>query len=174
MSDLERLFVDLGPAALAALLFGFVVLLALHLRLQARVGRMLLQYQRLVRDGPGGNLEELLDRQLELADRTSGRVGELEQMHAELRQAMRRAVQRVGLVRFNPFSDTGGDQSFSIALLDGEGDGLVISSLFSRSETRVFAKPIQGGQSKYNLTEEEQQAILLATDAGTAEPARTG
>ncbi|HEV8634664.1 MAG TPA: DUF4446 family protein [Chloroflexota bacterium] len=174
MSDLERLFVDLGPAALAALLFGFVVLLALHLRLQARVGRMLLQYQRLVRDGPGGNLEELLDRQLELADRTSGRVGELEQMHAELRQAMRRAVQRVGLVRFNPFSDTGGDQSFSIALLDGEGDGLVISSLFSRSETRVFAKPIQSGQSKYNLTEEEQQAILLATDAGTAEPARTG
>jgi hypothetical protein len=174
MSDLERLFVDLGPAALAALLFGFVVLLALHLRLQARVGRMLLQYQRLVRDGPGGNLEELLDRQLELADRTSGRVGELEQMHAELRQAMRRTVQRVGLVRFNPFSDTGGDQSFSIALLDGEGDGLVISSLFSRSETRVFAKPIQGGQSKYNLTEEEQQAILLATDAGTAEPARTG
>ena len=87
---------------------------------------------------------------------------------------MQRTVQRVGLVRFNPFSDTGGDQSFSIALLDGEGDGLVISSLFSRNETRVFAKPIQAGQSKYNLTEEEQQAILLASDAGTSQPARSG
>ena len=174
MSDLERLFVDFGPTALVALLVGFVVLLGLYLRLQARVGRVLLQYQRLVRGGSGGNLEELLDRQLDLAEQTSERVGDLERAHGELRQAMQRAVQRVGLVRFNPFSDTGGDQSFSIALLDGDGDGLVISSLFSRSETRVFAKPIQGGQSKYNLTEEEQQAILLASDAGTSQPARSG
>lgn len=175
MSDLQRLQVDFGPALLAALIVGFVVLLVLHLRLRARVGRVLLQYQRLARGGGGGNLEELLDRQLELAEQTSERVGELEQLQTELRQAMLRTVQRVGLVRFNPFSDTGGDQSFSIALLDGEGDGLVISSLFSRSETRVFAKPIQGGQSKYNLTEEEQQAIQLATDAGagSVQPART-
>ena len=72
-------------------------------------------------------------------------------------------------MRFNPFSDTGGDQSFSIALLDGAGDGLVISSLFGRSETRVFAKPVQGGQSKYTLTDEEQEAIQLA---GLPQPAR--
>jgi hypothetical protein len=173
MSDLERLFVELGPVLLIALLVGFVVLLGLYIRLQARVGRMLLQYQRLARGGSGGNLEELLDRQLDLAEQTAERVAELETVHSELRQALLRTVQRVGLVRFNPFSDTGGDQSFSIALLDGEGDGLVISSLFSRSETRVFAKPIQGGQSKYNLTEEEQQAIQLATDAGAAQPARS-
>jgi hypothetical protein len=173
MSDLERLLVDSGPVVPVALLVGFLVLLLLHLRLQGRVSRMLLQYQRLARGGGGGNLEELLDRQLELAEQTAERVGELETLHAELRQAMQRSVQRVGLVRFNPFSDTGGDQSFSIALLDGEGDGLVISSLFSRSETRVFAKPIQSGQSKYNLTEEEQQAIQLATDAGAPQPARS-
>jgi hypothetical protein len=55
-----------------------------------------------------------------------------------------------------------------IALLDGDGDGLVISSLFGRSETRVFAKPVQGGQSKYTLTDEEQEAIELA---GPSQPA---
>ena len=173
MTEMERLFADVGPLLLAALLVGFLVLLALFVRLQSRVNRMLLQYQRLVRGGNGGNLEELLDRQLEMAEGTVARVVELESQQAELREAMRRTIQRVGLVRFNPFSDTGGDQSFSIALLDGEGDGLVVSSLFSRSDTRVFAKPVQRGQSKYHLTEEEQQAISLAHDPGIEEPARS-
>lgn len=171
MTDLERLFAELGPSALAILLIGVVVLLILVLRLQARVNRMLLQYQRLVRGGAGGNLEEMLDRQLEMSEGVVARVDELEGQHSELRDALRRTIQRVGLVRFNPFTDTGGDQSFSIALLDGEGDGLVVSSLFSRSDTRIFAKPIQGGQSKYHLTEEEQQAISLAQDPGVEQPA---
>jgi hypothetical protein len=173
MTEMERLFADVGPGLLGVLLAAVAVLLLLHVRLQSRVNRMLLQYQRLLRGGAGGNLEELLDRQLEMAEGTIARVADLEGQHGELRDAMRRTIQRVGLVRFNPFSDTGGDQSFSIALLDGEGDGLVVSSLFSRNDTRVFAKPIQGGQSKYHLTEEEQQAITLAQDPGVEEPARS-
>ncbi len=173
MTELERYFAEFGMAALALLLIGFVALAALHIRLQSRVNRMLHQYQRLIRGGAGGNLEELLDRQLEMSEGTVARVDDLEGSQAELRDAIRQTIQRVGLVRFNPFSDTGGDQSFSIALLDGDGDGLVVSSLFSRSDTRVFAKPIQGGQSKYHLTEEEQQAIALAQDPGVEEPAQS-
>jgi hypothetical protein len=171
MSALQLLLADLGSPLVVLSLLGFAVLLVLFLRLQSRVNRMLLQYQRLSRGGAGGNLEELLDRQLELAEGTAARVEDLECQQTELREAMRRTIQRVGLVRFNPFSDTGGDQSFSIALLDGEGDGLVVSSLFSRSDTRVFAKPVQRGLSKYHLTEEEQQAISLAQDPGVEEPA---
>jgi hypothetical protein len=170
MTEMQRLFAELGVPLVAVLAVAVVVLLVLVLRLQSRVNRMLLQYQRLVRGGAGGNLEELLDRQLE---GTVARVEELESQHTQLREAMVRTIQRVGLVRFNPFSDTGGDQSFSIALLDGEGDGLVVSSLFSRSDTRVFAKPVQRGQSKYHLTEEEQQAISLAQDPGIEEPAKS-
>ena len=173
MTEMERLSADFGLPLLAVLLVALVALLALVLRLQSRVNRMLLQYQRLVRGGAGGNLEELLDRQLEMSEATVARVDELEGQQTELREAMRRTIQRVGLVRFNPFSDTGGDQSFSIALLDGEGDGLVVSSLFSRNDTRVFAKPVQRGQSKYHLTEEEQQAISLAQDPGVEEPAKS-
>jgi hypothetical protein len=173
MTEMERLLAGFALPLMAVLLVGFVVLLVLFLRLQSRVNRMLLQYQRLVRGGAGGNLEELLDRQLEMSEGTVARVEELESQQTQLREAMVRTIQRVGLVRFNPFSDTGGDQSFSIALLDGEGDGLVISSLFSRNDTRVFAKPVQRGQSKYHLTEEEQQAISLAQDPGVDEPLRT-
>ena len=61
-----------------------------------------------------------------------------------------------------PFSDTGGDQSFAIAMLDSLGNGVVLSSLHSRTDTRVFAKPVQGGRSKFQLSDEEQDAIKKA------------
>lgn len=162
MSDLDRLFADYGSALWLLLFAAFLLVLFLYLRLQARVNRLGTHYQRLIGGRSGGNLEEVLDRHLDRMEHTSARVEELDELCRGIEDTLERAIQRVGIVRFNPFSDTGGDQSFSIALLDGAGDGLVISSLFSRSETRVFAKPVQGGQSKYNLTAEEQEAIQLA------------
>ena len=73
-------------------------------------------------------------------------------------------IQEIGIVRFNPFKETGGNQSFSIALLDGNKDGVVISSLYGREESRVFAKPIKNGESEYLLTEEEKKAIEKAKE----------
>jgi hypothetical protein len=71
-------------------------------------------------------------------------------------------VQHVGVVRFNPFQDKGGDQSFAMAILDDHADGAVISSLHSRVDVRIYAKPIIGGQSTYTLTAEEKEAIARA------------
>ena len=72
------------------------------------------------------------------------------------------AVQKVGVVRYNPFQDVGGDQSFALALLDSQDNGTVISSLFTREGTRVYAKPIVKGQSKHHLSREEEEAIRRA------------
>lgn len=72
------------------------------------------------------------------------------------------SIQKVGIVRYNPFSNVGGDQSFSIALLDGNNNGIVITSLFSREGNRVYGKPIKGGTSEYSLSKEEKQAIEKA------------
>jgi hypothetical protein len=72
------------------------------------------------------------------------------------------AVQKVGVVRFNPFSSVGSDQSFSVALLDKNDDGLVITSLFSREGNRVYAKPVKASQSDYLLSSEEKSAIEKA------------
>ena len=71
-------------------------------------------------------------------------------------------VQHVGVVRFNPFQDKGGDQSFVIAILDAHADGAVITSLSSRTDTRIYAKPVVGGQSTYTLNNEEKDAIARA------------
>ncbi len=71
-------------------------------------------------------------------------------------------VQHVGVVRFNPFADKGGDQSFVLAILDNHADGVVLSSLHTRTDVRVYAKPVVGGQSTYTLTAEEKEAIARA------------
>lgn len=69
-------------------------------------------------------------------------------------------VQKVGLVRFNPFAETGGNQSFCLALLDGDDNGLIISSLHSRDSTRVYAKPVKKGkETGFTFSEEEKKAI---------------
>lgn len=80
----------------------------------------------------------------------------------EARERLRGSVQNVGIVRFNPFRDAGGDQSFCIALLDEGQNGVVISSLYSRDGVRVYGKPIQAGTSTYTLSQEEQQVIAKA------------
>ena len=71
-------------------------------------------------------------------------------------------IQKVGIVRFNPFREIGGDQSFAIALLDGQDNGIVLTSLYSREGNRVYAKPVERGKSKYQLSEEEKKAIEKA------------
>lgn len=73
-------------------------------------------------------------------------------------------IQRVGILRYNPYGDTGGDQSFSFALLSGKGDGVILTSLHTRSGTRVYAKEIIEGRSKLQLAKEEKEVLAQALD----------
>ena len=82
---------------------------------------------------------------------------------AVLEDIMPTAFQRVGLVRYNPFEDTGGNQSFALAMLDANGDGWILSSLHARTGTRFYAKAVTGGRSELGLSAEEQAAIKQAT-----------
>jgi hypothetical protein len=100
-----------------------------------------------------------------LAARLSETNARTERLVAHAKQIddmLAHAVQGVGLVRFRAFQDTGGDQSFALALADGEGNGVVISMLYGRGETRIYAKPVQGWLSPKPLGEEEEQALAEA------------
>jgi hypothetical protein len=118
--------------------------------------------RRVLPDGEAGGIDEILDRQLRRIEGLSERVDALNKLHHELESLSQRTIQKVGVIRYNPFSDTGGDQSFAIAMLDSLGNGVVLSSLHSRTDTRVFAKPVQSGRSKFQLSDEEQEAIKKA------------
>jgi len=118
--------------------------------------------RRLIGDAEGAGLDELLDRQFRRLDTVAERVEALNRLHHELQGLSQRSIQKVGVIRFNPFADTGGDQSFAVALLDAEGSGAVLPSLHGRADTRIFAKSVQAGRSKHALSDEEQDAIRKA------------
>ena len=130
--------------------------------LQVRTSALLRNYRRLLNGASAGNLEEIMAMHVGRINEHERRLGGLDGAVADLGRVLQTAIQRVGLVRFNPFQETGGDQSFAIALLDQHDNGLVVSSLHSRTETRVYAKPIEDGRSRYTLSEEEEQALQQA------------
>jgi hypothetical protein len=116
----------------------------------------------LTRGGDGASLEAMLGSRLDKVDDVSRELDELAARMAILEGAQRKAFQRVGLVRYNPFEETGGNQSFALALLDAAGDGWVLSSLHARSGTRVYAKAIKAGRGDAALSDEETAAIQQA------------
>ena len=117
---------------------------------------------RLTRGSEDGNLQVVLESHLDAVARVVDDVDELQVRSAVLEAKSQRAFSRIGLVRFNPFEDTGGNQSFALALLDGREDGVVISSLHTRSATRIYAKTVSRGRSDGALSQEESQAVDIA------------
>jgi hypothetical protein len=131
-----------------------VVLLALRLRgIRHTYARLL---------AGGGKREDLLaavTRHLAAVERLSGRVDQISRQSAEYRQRISGLVRTVGFARYDAFPDMGGQLSYSVALLDEAGDGIVLSAINGRAETRSYAKEVRGGQSSHNLSDEEQAAI---------------
>lgn len=91
---------------------------------------------------------------------------------AALRKQADRCIQRVGLVRFDAFEDVGGEQSYALALLDAHDNGVVLSSLYSRSDSRTYAKGLRAGRGTHNLSDEELRAIREAGASGEPQRAR--
>jgi Protein of unknown function (DUF4446) len=164
MADLNQWLLDNLALALGVLAALVLLLLIGFLVQSARLGRAVRDYRELVRGTDGATLHDRLVGSAEQAVKASERMGQLEAFHEVIDGRTRRSLQHIGLVRFNPFEDTGSDQSFAIALLDDARDGVVISSLHGRSNTRVFAKPVTGGESAHTLSDEETQAIRIAVE----------
>lgn len=151
MTIVEFLFLGL-----IAVMFVWIVLLEWRLfRLTRTLGMLL--------TGRGGaDLELTLREFLSQLDTATEQIKRLDGRALQLETKMPFTIQHVGIVRFNPFVDRGGDQSFVVALLDDRSDGVVVSSLHSRNDSKLFAKPIVGGNSTYPLTDEEKEAIKRA------------
>jgi ribosomal protein L33 len=142
-----------------------IVLLAIIVWLvfvQIKLTRLVKNYREFFADTNAKNIEEALRFYASEVKKTKADSEELKKFCKHLNKMAETSIQKVGLIRFNPFSDTGGDQSFAIAFLDYFNNGLVISSLHGRQGTRIYSKPVIAGKSKYNLSSEEITAIEKA------------
>lgn len=109
------------------------------------------------------DLEKIILDCKEKSKKTDSDIEKLYQICNQINSLSNKSLHKFSVIRFNPFRDIGGDQSFSLALLDSKNNGIVLSSLYSRDGVRVYAKSIQKGIcEKHQLTEEEKHAITLA------------
>jgi len=156
----------LDPSALSlaviVLAVAIVALAAWLVVLQRSESRLRSRLRRILSDNGSTGLDEVLAGHATRIEQLGSRVDALTALQRELETATGRSLQKVGVVRFNPFQDSGGDQSFAIAMLDQRGSGVVVSSLHGRAETRIFAKQVTNGRSTHSLSDEEQQAIREA------------
>jgi len=158
----ESLVVGNADAVLAAAAAVILVLAGVNVWLVARVSRLSRSFRRLVTASDGENLEQLLHAHLDRVVAAVERADEVSNACQRLDERMTGCVQHVGMLRFDAFDDVGGHLSFALALLDDAGNGIVLSSLHGRQETRMYAKPIRGGKPEVPLTVEEAQAMRQA------------
>ena len=140
-----------------AVFVGWLATLSLYLIKTIR------HYRKLGAGIEEGNLQKLLEKILKNLKTEQEARRELKKTLVSLIKESDYYFQKIGLLRYNPFSDTGGDQSFVLAILDGQDSGLVISSLHGREGTRIYAKLVKKGKGDgYELSKEEEEAIRKA------------
>lgn len=125
--------------------------------------RILNHYNRLTKGVSQKSLKTVLEDLLKDVDISKKDIDYLKQYSDKIEKDGLLHIQKVGLVRFNPFKDTGGDQSFILSLIDGKETGVIISGLYSRSGTRWYAKRVVSGKGvEHELSEEEKRALKEA------------
>jgi hypothetical protein len=147
---------------LLIVIISYIIGIILLLGSLIRFNKLSRIYKTLTRGAHNKNLEEIIWSQSRLLEMTQEKVKQFEERLAEAENLAAQSIHKVSLVRFNAFHDVGGDLSFALALLNQQGDGLVISSIYGREDARVYAKALKKGQAQSQLSNEEQKAILNA------------
>ncbi|MEN6414028.1 MAG: DUF4446 family protein [Veillonellales bacterium] len=145
--------------AMTAMIF---LALIIFIHINIKLSRMNRRYRKMMQGMEGANLERLLTDHIEEVRQAMVKIDSAAAAYNAIVKTLQHCVQKMGIVRFNAFEDTGSDLSYAIALLDSADNGIVLSSIFGRNESRSYAKPVINGQSSYFLTEEEKQALQQA------------
>jgi hypothetical protein len=144
--------------AIALVLAGLCLVVMLVMQAM-QISQLRQRLDMLTRGADGASLEGVLDAHLELVHQVSEDLDDVTARTAALETGAKHHLSRVGLVRFNPFPDTGGNQSFALAMLDDDENGFIVSSLHSRTGTRIYAKSVAAGKTETTLSSEEAEAI---------------
>jgi hypothetical protein len=144
-----------------------LILVIMNLINRSKIKKLKNRYNKFMNGLSSRNLEQLLDTYFDKVNDISTKNKEIENHLNNIDRNLIQCIQKVGIVRYNAFDNVGSDLSFSIAVLDYNENGLVISGIYSRDSSSTYAKPITDGKSKYTLSVEEMQAIDMAKKNST-------
>lgn len=149
---------------LIALVF---VLIILVVSCMVSTSKMKSKYRKMMRGTNGRNLEELIVNSLNKIDDMQAVTEDVKVLCNDTSSLVKSCVQKVAIKRYKAFEDVGSDLSYSIAMLDGNNNGVIITSIYSRNESITYAKPIDNGISRYDLSEEESSVLHQAINTNS-------
>ena len=163
---MENLIESLGMNNVIYILFGIIIILLLaFLVLLGKVIGLNRRYKKfIIKLGEGKDIQEDLENYMYRVERVEKQNAEILNQINGLDKDLEGCIQKVGILRYSAFQDTGSDLSFTLALLDEHNNGVVFNGIYSREMSNIYAKPIENGKSKYTLSEEEQEAIRRAIE----------
>ena len=148
---------------LFALFVAVVILFILYIVSVANLRKFRVSYTKFMNKlGNGDNLEEMLKEYVKRVNPVEAKNEEIISYCKVIDENIKRCSQKMGLVRYNAFKDTGSDLSFTLAILDDFNNGVVLNGIYARDSSNIYAKPIENGESKYVLSNEEKEAIHKA------------
>lgn len=140
-----------------------ILLLILYITNLIKMSKIKKEYNKfLTKLGNGQNIEEQIKTYMDKVLEVKNKNMEIEKYCKQLDKSLSNCLQKIGIVRYNAFKDTGSDLSFALAILNEENTGIVLNGIYSREVSNIYAKPIEKGSSKYTLSEEEKEAIQKA------------
>ena len=140
------------------LTIGFISILYSNIKLKNKYNKFMKKI------GNGKNIEEDLENYMYRVERVERQNAEIISYCKNLDDEVAKCIQKVGIVRYSAFKDTGSDLSFAVAMLDENNDGVVFNGIYSREMSNIYAKPVKKGVSEYTLSEEEKEAIRRAIE----------
>jgi uncharacterized protein YoxC len=138
------------------IIVGFIILLINNISMKKKYKNFMQKI------GNGKNIEEDLENYMYRVERVEKQNSEITTFCKNLDEDISKCIQKIGMVRYNAYKDTGSDLSFTLALLDEKNDGIVLNGIYSREMSNIYAKPIKDGNSTYTLSKEEKEAIEKA------------
>jgi hypothetical protein len=137
-----------------------VLLLAIILLITIRsIKKLESKYKRMMRGVDNKNLEELILGYMDKIDEVKENTEYMKQINEKLDNKIKNCIQKVAVIRYRAFEDVGSDLSFSVALLDENNSGVILTGIYGRNESTTYSKPIDRGISRYDLSQEEKQVL---------------
>ena len=151
---------------LLGILIAVVVLFFLMIFLCYKYSKLQKNYNRFIKKvGNGENIQEDLEKFMYKVDKVEKQNAEILGNCSQLSNELEKCIQKIGIIRYNAFKDTGSDLSFALAMLDDKNNGVVLNGIYSREMSNIYAKPVENGKSSYTLSEEEKMAIDKAINS---------
>jgi hypothetical protein len=152
------------PFILAAMAIIIVILFIMVVVSLSSISKLETKFRRLSRGIENKNIEEIVNGYLDKVEEVEMKGNEIKALYDSMDEKLKGCLQKVSVIRYRAFEDVGSDLSFSVAALDERNNGFVLTGLFGRNESTTYAKPIDRGISRYDLSSEEKQVLKEAME----------